>query len=136
MSCRRFRVRGGVVGEAEAGEDGGIDSVILRQSPEGFGEAPRAQRIDQDGLDAGSGEALVEVAMVAPGGLEDSAGHAVQEQPVAQGTAAAPVVPEHTIDAIVEEVDVELRLADVEAGDSDGERSITGCSDGLRYLRH
>ena len=50
---RPGRGRCEVVQAAEAGEHGGIDTVILRQSPEGFGEASRAQRIDQDGLDAG-----------------------------------------------------------------------------------
>ena len=65
-----------------AGEDGvggdALDAVIPGQSPGGFGEAPRAQRTDQDSLDAGSGEALPEVA---------------------RGAATALVVLERTIDA-------------------------------------
>ena len=116
-----------VVEQAEAGEHAGIDAVILRQPPEGFGEAPRTQRIDQHGLDAGGGEALVKVAVVAPGGLEDGARRAAPEQPVAHGAAAALVVLEHAVDAAVQEVDGELRLADINAGDYDGAGFVHSC---------
>ena len=77
------------------------------------GEAPRALWIDQDSLNAGGSAALVEVAKVAPGGLEDGA--------------AALVVPEHAIEAAVEEVDVERRLADIDAADCDGARFVHSC---------
>ena len=109
-----------VVEEAEAGEHGGVDAVVLGESSDGFGEAAGAQGVDQDGLEAGLSEALVEVAVVAAGGLEDGPGDAVLEQPVAQGAAAGLGVVELALEAGVEDVGVELRLADVDAGDYDG----------------
>ncbi len=114
--------RGGIeaVKEAEAGEHGGVDAVVLGELADGLGEAPGAQGVDQDGLEAGLSEALVEVAVVAAGGLEDGAGDAVLEQPVAQGAAAGLGVVELALEAGVEDVGVELRLADVDAGDYDG----------------
>ena len=60
------------------------DAVVLGELADGFGEAPGAQGIDQDGFEAGVSEALVEVAVVAPSGFEDGAGDAVPQQPVAQ----------------------------------------------------
>ena len=86
--ARQGRGRLEAVEEAEAGEHGGVDAVVLGELADGLGEAPGAQGIDQDGLDAGVEEALVEVAVVAAGGLEDGAGDAALEQPVAQGAAA------------------------------------------------
>ena len=62
----------------------------------------------------------MEVAVVAPGGLEDGAGDAVLEQPVAQGAAAALVVVELALEAALEDVGVELGLADVDAGNDNG----------------
>ena len=104
---------------AEAGEHGGIDAVVLGELAEGLGEAARAQRIDQDGLDGGIKEALVEVAVVASGGFEDRAGDAVLEQPVAQGAAAALVVVEPAFEAALENVGVKFRFAGIDAGDHD-----------------
>ncbi|MDE0125105.1 MAG: hypothetical protein OXN97_11070 [Bryobacterales bacterium] len=124
---RPGRGRRKVVEQAEASQDAGIHAVVLRQPAEGFGEAPRAQRIDQDGFDADISEALVEVAVAAPGRPKDGAGHAVPKQPIAHDAAAALVVPEHTIDAAIEEVDVELRLADISAGDYDGAGFVHSC---------
>ena len=114
--------RGGLeaVEEAEAGEHGGIDAVVLGESSDGFGEAAGAQGVDQDGLEAGLSEALVEVAVVAAGGLEDGPGDAVLEQPVAQGAAAGLGVVELALEAGVEDVGVEPGLADIDAGDYDG----------------
>ena len=47
--------RGGIeaVKEAEAGEHGGVDAVVLGELADGLGEAPGAQGVDQDGLEAG-----------------------------------------------------------------------------------
>ncbi len=108
------------VEEAEAGEHGGIDAVVLGELSDGFGEAAGAQGVDQDGFDASVEEALVEVAVVAPCGLENGAGDAVLEQPVAQGAAAALVVVELALEAALEDVGVELGLADVDAGNDNG----------------
>ena len=124
---RPGRGRCNVIEQAEAAQHGGIHAVVLRQLPEGFGEARRVRRFDQDGLDAGIGEALAEIAVAAPGALEDGAGRAVPEQPIAHGTAAAPVVSEHAIDAALEEVDVELRLADIDAGGRHGSGFVHSC---------
>ena len=114
--------RGGfeAVEEAEAGEHGGIDAVVLGELSDGFGEAAGAQGVDQDGFDASVEEALVEVAVVAPCGLENGARDAVLEQPVAQGAAAALVVVELALEAALEDVGVELGLADVDAGNDTG----------------
>ena len=73
------------------------------------------------------GGALVEVAVVAPGGLEYGAGDAVLEQPVAQGAAAGLGVVELALEAGVEEVGVELRLADIDAGDDNGGGASHSC---------
>ncbi len=98
------------VEEAETGEHGGIDAVVLGELSDGFGEAVGAQGVDQDGFDASVEEALVEVAVVAPCGLENGAGNAVLEQPVAQGAAAALVVVELAVESACEDVGVELSL--------------------------
>ena len=108
------------VEEAEAGEHGGIDAVVLGELADGFGEAPGAQGIDHDGVEASVGEALVEVAVVAPSGLEDGAGDAVFEQPVAQGAAAGLGVVELPVEVALVDVGVEFRLADIDAGDDNG----------------
>ncbi len=108
------------VEEAETGEHGGIDAVVLGELSDGFGEAAGAQGVDHDGFDASVGEALVEVTVVAPCGLENGAGDAVLEQPVAQGAAAALVVVERALEAALEDVGVELGLADVDAGNDNG----------------
>ena len=42
---------------AEAGQHGGVDAVVLGEHPDGLGEAPGAQRIDEHGLEAGVAEA-------------------------------------------------------------------------------
>ena len=109
--------------EAEAGEHGGVDAIVLGERSDRFGEAAGAQGIDQDGLEAGVSEALVEVAVVAAGGLEDGPVDAVLEQPVAQAAAAGLVVVELTVEAAVEDVGVEPGLADIDAGDYDGPTS-------------
>ena len=57
--------------EAEAGQHGGVDAIVPSQHSEGLGEAPRAPRVDEHGHEAGVEEALVQVAVVAPDGLED-----------------------------------------------------------------
>ena len=80
------------VEEAETGAHGGLDAVVLGELSDGFGEAAGAQGVDQDGFDARVEEALVEVAVGAPCGLENGARDAVLEQPVAQGAAAALVL--------------------------------------------
>ena len=114
--------RGGwqVVQEAEASEHGSIDAVVLGELADGLGEAPGAQGIDQDSLKAGVGEALVQVAVVAPGGLEDGAADAVLEQPVAQGAAAGLGIVELAVELARVDVGVEFRLADIDAGDDNG----------------
>ena len=129
-SC--WRGLGGVVclkvgEEAEAGEHGGVDAIVLGECSDGFGEAAGAQGIDQDGLEAGVSEALVEVAVVAAGGLEDGPVDAVLEQPVAQAAAAGLVVVELTVEAAVEDVGVEPGLAEIDAGDYDGSVSGHSC---------
>ena len=115
------------VEEAETGEHGGIDAVVLGELSDGFGEAAGAQGVDQDGFDASVEEALVEVAVVAPCGLENGAGNAVLEQPVAQGAAAALVVVELAVESACEDVGVELSLADVDAGDYSGRGRCHSC---------
>ncbi len=69
----------------------------------------------------------MEVAVVAPGRFEDGAGDAVLEQPVAQGAAAARVVVELAVEAAVEDVGVESRLADVDTGDYSGGGRCHSC---------
>ena len=112
---------------AEAGQHGGVDAIVLGERSDRFGEAAGAQGIDQDGLEAGVSEALVEVAVVAAGGLEDGPVDAVLEQPVAQAAAAGLVVVELTVEAAVEDVGVEPGLADIDAGDYDGIVSGHSC---------
>ena len=46
---------------------------------------------------------------------------------ISHGAAAALVVPEPTIKATIQEVDVELRLADIDAGDCDGAGFVHSC---------
>ena len=114
--------RGGfqVVEEAEAGEHGGIDAVVLGEPSDGFGEAPGAQGVDQDGLEASVSKALVKVAVVAAGGFEHGPGDAMLEQPIAQGAATGLGVVELAVESACEDVGVELSLADVDAGDYSG----------------
>ena len=111
----------------EAGEHGGVDAVVLGEHPDGLGEAPGAQRIDEHGLEAGVAEALVQVAVKASGGLEDHAYDTVLEQPVAQGAAAHLGVVEAALVAAVEDVRVEVRLADIDAGDAEGGGGVHSC---------
>ena len=115
---RRARIE--VVEEAEAGQHGRIDAVVFGELADGFGEAPGAQGVDKHGFETGLGEALVEVAVVAPSGFEDGPGDAVLEQPVAQCAAAGLVVVELAIESAVEDVGVEFRLAHINASDYDG----------------
>ena len=103
--------------EAEAGEHGGVDAIVLGELADGLSKASGAQRVDQHGLEAGVEEALVEVAVVAAGRFEDGAGDAEAEQPVAQGTAAGLGVVELAVETAVENVSVELGFADVDPGD-------------------
>ena len=121
--------RGGpeVLEEAEAGEHGGIDAVVLGELADGLGEAPGAQGVDQDGLEAGLGEAEVEVAVVAAGGFEDGAGDAVMEQPVAEAAEAGRGVVELAVEAGAEDVGIELGLADIDAGDDNGGGGSHSC---------
>ncbi len=114
--------RGGfqAVEEAKASEHGGIDAVILGEPSYGFGEAPGAQGVDQDGLEASFSKALVKVAMVAAGGFEYGPGDVVLEQPVAQGAATGLGVVKLALNSACENVGVELSLADVDAGDYSG----------------
>ncbi len=102
---------------AEAGQHGSVDAVVLGELSEGLGEAPRAQRVDQHGLQAGLEEALMQTAVIAPGGLEDSAADAVLQQPVAQGAAAALVILEVALQTALEDVGVEPGFADIDTGD-------------------
>ncbi len=105
---------------AEAGQHGSVDAVVLGELSEGLGEAPRAQRVDQHGLQAGLEEALMQTAVIAPGGLEDSAADAVLQQPVAQGAAAALVILEVALQTALEDVGVEPGFADIDTGDYGG----------------
>ena len=97
MQDRGFGRGAGQAGEeAVAGQHGGVDAVVLGEPTDGFGEAPGAQRVDRDGSRPGVEQALVQLAVVAPGGFEDGAGDAVLDQPVAQSTAAGLGVGEVT----------------------------------------
>ena len=122
--ARPWQGRAEVLEQAEASEHGGIDAVVFGELAEVLGEAPGAPGVDENGVDAGVGEALVQVAVVAAGGFEDGAGDTVLEQPVAQGAAAALVVAELAVETALEDVGVELGLADVDAGEDNG----VGCS--------
>ena len=93
-SLRRCKIGVGAGEEAVAGQHGGVDAVVLGEPADGFGAAPGAQRVDRDGFETGVEQALVQLAVVAPGGFEDGAG---LDQPVAQSAAAG--------------------LADIDAGD-------------------
>ena len=106
--------------KAEASEPGGVDAVVLGEQADGLGEAPRAQRVNEDGFEAGVVEALVEVAVVAAGGFKYGAGDVVLEQPVAQGAAAGLGVVELAVEIARVDVGVEFRLADIDAGDDNG----------------
>ena len=75
------------VQEAVTRQHRGVDAVVLGESTDGLGEAPGAQRVDEDGFQAGVEQALVQLAVVAPGGLQHGAGRAVLDQPVAQSAA-------------------------------------------------
>ena len=103
--------------EAVAGQHGGVDAVVLGKPADGFGEAPGAQRVDRDGFETGVEQALVQLAVVAPGGFEDGAGDAGLDQPVAQSAAAGLGVGEVTGLAARFEMGVESGLADIDAGD-------------------
>ena len=72
-------------------------------------------------------EALVEPAVVPSGGLEHGAVDAVPEHPVAECAAAGLVVLELTIGAEIEDVGVELRLAEIATGDYDEIESRHSC---------
>ncbi len=118
LRCRGARSE--VVEGAESGQHGSIHAVRLGEVADGLGEAPRAQRVDQDRLHAGVKEALVEWAVIAAGGFEDGPLDAVLAQPVAQGPAAGRVVVELAVVFGVQEMGVELGLADVNACDYGG----------------
>ena len=72
---RGFRRGAGQAGEeAVACQHGGVDAVVLGEPADGFGEAPGAQRVNRDGFETGVEQALVQLAVVAPGGFEGGAG--------------------------------------------------------------
>ena len=116
-----------VLEEAVAGEHGGIDAVVFGELADGFSEAAGAQGIDEDGFESGLEEALVQVAVEAPGGFEDGTGDAVLEQPVAQGAAAGLGVVELAVESAIEDVGVERALADVDAGHYSGGGRCHSC---------
>ena len=112
------------VGEtAAASQHGRIDAVVVGELAEGCGEAPRAQGVDKDSLQTSCSQALVQLAVVAPGGFEDGACDAVLEQPVAQSAATACGVCIAAVEAGVKQVGVQVRLTASEAGDYEG----SGC---------
>ena len=77
---------------AEAGEHGGIDGVGLGALSDGFGKAPRLQRIDLDRGDCGVAELPFEGAMVGAGGLEDDAMDRALAEPGEEGFEPAMVL--------------------------------------------
>ncbi len=111
------RGAGQVGEEAVACQHGGVDAVVLGEPADGFGEAPGAQRVDRDGFETGVEQALVQLAVVAPGGFEGGAGDAVLDQPVAQSAAAGLGVGEVAGLAARFEIGVESGLANIDAGD-------------------
>lgn len=64
--------RGGLQG-LQAPEYLGVHAVALDQQAQCFGEVPRTVRTHRHGLHAGVRQALMRLAVVAPGGLEDGA---------------------------------------------------------------
>ena len=70
---------------AEASEHGGVDGVGFGASFDGFGEAPRLQRIDLDDGHSGAAELAFEAVMVGAGWLKDDAADGALPEPCQRG---------------------------------------------------
>ena len=60
-------------------------TAVPGEPAQGLGEAPGMQRVAEEGLEADSSEALVQVEVVAPGGLEDGVDGTEPEGPLFHG---------------------------------------------------
>ena len=102
---------------AEARQHDRIDGVGLRQLAEGLGEAPGLQRADHRDPEAGVVEAPVHIPVIAARGLHNDELDLRLVQHLAKAPAATGVVPELSRLARRGDADVEVGLADINAGD-------------------
>ena len=96
----------------------------------------RVARIGCDHLDAGVGQALVQVAaVVAPGGLQSDGGDAEAEDPVAQSAAASAVVGYSPGIAAGSGARVKEELADIDADSVRRGRGVSGVHTAIVSVR-